>query len=60
MAVLVRDWHWRSHLGIVLGGLCALILLGSLLRNVMAKAGSGGGVRSNQFIGCTYNQLQNI
>ena len=31
---------------------------GSLLRDVVGKAGSGGGVRSDRLMGCTYNQLQ--
>ena len=41
--------------------LCAWILWGGggLLRGVVGKAGSGGGVRSNRFMGCTDNQLQN-
>ena len=29
-------------------------------RNMIGKAESGGGIRSNQFIGCTYDQLQDI
>ena len=36
------------------------ILWGNLLKNVIGKAESGVDVRSNQNIGCTFNQLQNI
>ena len=39
------DCLWRR--------LCAGILLGNVLRSVIGKTESGGGVRSNQFIGCT-------
>ena len=33
--------------------LCALILWGNMLRSVIKKTESGGGVRSSQFIGYT-------
>ena len=33
---------------------------GAYLEILIGKAESGGGVRSNQFIGCTYNQLRNV
>ena len=33
--------------------LCTSILLGNVLRSVIWKTKSGGGVRSSQFIGCT-------
>ena len=40
------DCLWRR--------LCAWILLGNVLRSVIGKTESAGGVRSNQFIGYTY------
>ena len=39
--------------------MCLNFVEGGLLRGVVGKAGSGDGVRSNQFMGCTDNQLKN-
>ena len=52
----VRDCRERLSLERIMH----LNFVGNLLRNVIRKAESGGGIRSNQFIGCTYNQLQDI
>ena len=52
-----------GRLGLLRGGLSLESIMclnfeGSLLRDVVGKAGSGGGVRSDRLMGCTYNQLQ--
>ena len=52
----VRDCRERLSLERIMH----LNFVGNLLRNMIRKAESGGGIRSDQLIDCTYNQLQDI